>query len=102
MTVLVISSHQRAGPLTGLFPSGFQRKIFYTFLIPIRATRTAYLIFLDLISLTIFREALKLRFPAGDGNFSLHHCVQVGCGAHPTSYPMDTSGSFPGDKEAGS
>jgi hypothetical protein len=41
------------------------------------------------------------RFPAGAGNFSLHHRVQNGTGAYPASYPMGTSGSFPGRKEAG-
>jgi hypothetical protein len=30
------------------------------------------------------------------GNFSLHHRVQNGSGAHPASYPMGTKGSFPG------
>jgi hypothetical protein len=30
----------------------------------------------------------RVRFPAGAGNFSLHHRVQNGCGAHPASYPM--------------
>jgi hypothetical protein len=34
----------------------------------------------------------RVRFPAGDGNFSLHH--------HPASYPMGTRGSFPGGKAA--
>jgi hypothetical protein len=29
-------------------------------------------------------------FPAGAGNFSLHHRVQHGSGAHPSSYPMGT------------
>jgi hypothetical protein len=43
----------------------------------------------------------RVRFPAGAGNFSLHHGVQNGFGAHPASYPMGTSGSFPGDKAAG-
>jgi hypothetical protein len=43
----------------------------------------------------------RVRFPAGAGNFSLHHRVQTGCGAHPASYPMGTVGSFPGDKPAG-
>jgi hypothetical protein len=38
----------------------------------------------------------RVRFPAGDGNFSLHHRVQNGSGAHPASYPMGTRGSFPG------
>jgi hypothetical protein len=42
-----------------------------------------------------------VRFPAGDGNFSLHHRVQNGSGTHPASYPMDTRGSFSGDKAAG-
>jgi len=35
------------------------------------------------------------------GNFSLHHRVQTGSGAHPASYPMGTRGSFPGGKAAG-
>jgi hypothetical protein len=33
--------------------------------------------------------------------FSLLHVVQTGSGVHPTSYPMGTGGSFPGDKAAG-
>jgi hypothetical protein len=36
----------------------------------------------------------KVRFLAGAGNFSLHHHVQNGSGAHPASYPMSTRGSF--------
>jgi hypothetical protein len=43
----------------------------------------------------------RVRFPAGAGNFSLHHRVQSGSGAHPASYPMGTRGSFPGGKAAG-
>jgi hypothetical protein len=35
----------------------------------------------------------KVRFPAGAGNFSFHHRVQNGSGAHPASYPMGTRGS---------
>jgi hypothetical protein len=35
------------------------------------------------------------------GNFSLHHHVRNGSGAHPASYPMGIRGSFPGGKEAG-
>jgi hypothetical protein len=42
----------------------------------------------------------RVRFSAGAGNFSLHHHVQNGSGAHPASYPMGTRGSFPGDKAA--
>jgi hypothetical protein len=43
----------------------------------------------------------RVRFPAGAGNFSLHHCIQNGPGAHPASYPMSTRDSFPGSKAAG-
>jgi hypothetical protein len=43
----------------------------------------------------------RVRFPAGAGNFSLHHRVQNGSGAHPASYPMGTRGSFPVGKMAG-
>jgi hypothetical protein len=43
----------------------------------------------------------RVRFLEGAGNFSLHHSVQNGSGAHPASYPMGTRGSFPGDKAAG-
>jgi hypothetical protein len=42
----------------------------------------------------------RFRFPAGAGNFSFHHRVQNGSGAHPASYPMGTSGSFPRVKAA--
>jgi hypothetical protein len=34
----------------------------------------------------------RVRFPAGAGNFSLHHHVQNGSVAHPASYPMGTLG----------
>jgi hypothetical protein len=43
----------------------------------------------------------RVRFLVGAGNFSLHHRVQNGSGAHPASYPMDTRGSFSGVKAAG-
>jgi hypothetical protein len=43
----------------------------------------------------------RVRFPAGAGNFSLHHRVQNGSGAHPASYLMGTGGSFHGSKAAG-
>jgi hypothetical protein len=42
----------------------------------------------------------RVRFPARAGNFSLHHRVQNGSGAHP-AYPMGTRGSFPGGKAVG-
>jgi hypothetical protein len=37
----------------------------------------------------------------GLGNFSLHHRVQTGSGAHPTSYPVGTKDSFPGVERPG-
>jgi hypothetical protein len=43
----------------------------------------------------------RVRFPAGAGNFSLHHRVQNGSEAHPLSYRMGIRGSFPGVKAAG-
>jgi hypothetical protein len=43
----------------------------------------------------------RFRFPAGAGNFSLHHRVQNGSGAHPASYPMGIRGSFLGIKRPG-
>jgi hypothetical protein len=43
----------------------------------------------------------RVRFPEGGGNFSLHHRVQNGSGAHPASYPTGTRGSFLGAKAAG-
>jgi hypothetical protein len=43
----------------------------------------------------------RVRFPAVVGNFSLHHRVQSGSGAHSAFYPMGTRGSFPGVKRPG-
>jgi hypothetical protein len=43
----------------------------------------------------------RVRFPAGPGNFSLHHRVQDGSGAHPASFQMGIRGSFPWGKAAG-
>jgi hypothetical protein len=43
----------------------------------------------------------RVRLPAGAGNFSLHHRVQNGSGAHPASYPVGTRGFFPGGKASG-
>jgi hypothetical protein len=42
-----------------------------------------------------------IRFPAGTGNVFPFHRVQTGPGAHPTSYPIGTGFSFPGEKEVG-
>jgi hypothetical protein len=46
-------------------------------------------------------RASRIRFPAGAGNFSLHHRIQNGSGVHPASYTMGTGGSFFGNKAAG-
>jgi hypothetical protein len=46
-------------------------------------------------------RGFRVPFPAGAGNFSLHHRVQNGSGAHPASCPMGTRGSFPEGKAAG-
>jgi hypothetical protein len=43
----------------------------------------------------------RVRFLVGAGNFSFHHYVQNGSGAHPASYQMGTRGSFPEGKAAG-
>jgi hypothetical protein len=43
----------------------------------------------------------RVRFLAGAGDFFLHHRVQNGSGAHPSSYPVDTRASLPGGKVAG-
>jgi hypothetical protein len=37
----------------------------------------------------------RVQLPAGAENFSIHHRVQNGSGAHPASYPMGTRVSFP-------
>jgi hypothetical protein len=37
---------------------------------------------------------IGVRLPEGYGNFSLHHRVQIGSGAHPASYPIGTGGAL--------
>jgi len=48
-----------------------------------------------------FISTCRVRFPAEAGNFSAHHRVQNGSGAHQVSYPVDTRSSFRGGKAAG-
>jgi hypothetical protein len=43
-------------------------------------------------------QGSRIQFLAGDGNLSLHHCIQNSYGAHPASYPMGTRGFFPRGK----
>jgi len=38
----------------------------------------------------------RVQFLPEAGIFSLHHCIQIGSGAHPPYYPVVTVGSFPG------
>jgi hypothetical protein len=42
-----------------------------------------------------------VRIPAGAGNFSLHHRIQTGSGAHGASYSMGSRRSSPGGKAVG-
>jgi hypothetical protein len=44
----------------------------------------------------------RVRFSAGFGNFTLHHRVQNGSGAHPASCPISTRNFFSRGKAAGS
>jgi hypothetical protein len=46
-------------------------------------------------------RGFRVRFPAEAVNFSLHHRVQNGSGAHLAPYPMGTGGCFPGGKAPG-
>jgi hypothetical protein len=64
-----------------------------TFIPPLNSfsKRTVYLLLINqLTPLSVWagRSGSRVRFPVGAGNFSLHHRVQNGSGAHPASYPM--------------
>jgi hypothetical protein len=48
------------------------------------------------VGIALDDRSSRVRLPAGAGNFSLHHRVQNGSGAHPASYPMGTRGFFLG------
>jgi hypothetical protein len=57
--------------------------------------------FIDTLFYGLDDRGSRVRFPAGAGNFSLHHHVQNGSGAYTASYPMGIRGSFLGGKAAG-
>jgi hypothetical protein len=44
---------------------------------------------------------IRVRFPAGAGNFSLRHRVQTGSGAHSASYAVGTGALSLGVKRSG-
>jgi hypothetical protein len=46
-------------------------------------------------------RGFRVGYPAGAKNFSLHHRVQNGSGAHSASYPVGTGSSLPTGKAAG-
>jgi hypothetical protein len=59
--MLILSSHLHLCLPNGLLPSGLQTKVLYSFLIShMRATCSAHLILLDLITLIIFGKGYKL------------------------------------------
>ena len=58
--IVILSSHLRLGLPSGLLLSGFSTKTLYTPLLsPVRATYTAHLILLDLITRTILGEKYR-------------------------------------------
>jgi hypothetical protein len=60
-TFLILLYHLRLGIPSGLFHSEFLPKTLYALLTsPIRATGTAYIILLDLISQSIFGEEFRI------------------------------------------
>jgi hypothetical protein len=59
-----------------------------------------YILFYTALGYGLDNRCSRVRFPEGGGNFSLHHRVKNGSGAHPASYPMGTRGFFPWGKAA--
>jgi hypothetical protein len=59
---------------------------------------TYHLTFIIKLGYGLYDRGSRVRFPTRSGNFSLHHRVQNGSGAHPASYPVGTRVSFSGGK----
>ena len=60
ISIIILSTHQRLGLPSGLFPSGFPTKSLYNRLSsPLRATCQAHLILLDFITRTILGEEYR-------------------------------------------
>jgi hypothetical protein len=57
-----------------------------------RRPRLEHVIICFLLYYGLDDRGSKVRFPAGAGNFSLHHRVQTGSEAHPASCPMGMGG----------
>jgi hypothetical protein len=102
LTVLLFCHLYRAKAyhsfLLSFYHSSFL-SLFLTFSAPFLIT--LLLIFFLSAGLGLDNRGSRVRFPAEAGNFSLHHRVQDGSGAHPPSYPMGSRGSFPAGKVAG-
>jgi hypothetical protein len=72
----------------------------------LNSENACYQLFQNILNLRLLGCGLDdrgsgFRFPAGAGNFSLHHRLQNGSGAHPASYPMGTRGLSLGVKRPG-
>jgi hypothetical protein len=46
-------------------------------------------------------RGIRVRFTAGETDFSFSHSAETGSGAHPVSHPLSTVGSFLGVKVGG-
>jgi len=66
-------------------------KLFFHYMMPCKSPDSS-----DSKALVV--RGSRVRIPAEAGKFSLHHRIQTGSGAHPASYPMGTTGSFPEGK----
>jgi hypothetical protein len=93
---IILSSKPRF--LNDLFTSGLSADNLY-FHFPVRKSRDSSVGIA--LRYGLDDRGCRVRFLTGAGDFSLHHRVQNGFGAHPASYPMGIRGSFPGGKVAG-